>query len=384
MEIDEILQIIEVGLHNPVETWPSFSPRQTPLVVFDEEQASFLHHPNPPPGRPPELMAATAQEIGGVLTATLPLWMCQRAESLLPLVYHECFHVYQDSGSFKPLDTGVDFNFHEGLVEYPELNPTHRALCRAETRVLNDPLLSIPRKASLLAALNEQRLILLTEKPLALTLIQMMERKEGTAFYIQQQVDFLLNQTAYPLVEVQLGYFRQYTLGAAVCHLLNQLESDWQRRIEAGASPSQILAECCNHAGIDLAELNLEAMIAEEKSKVEAIQEELLASLQGPLTRIQVPKRGPQRGFNPRSVRSLGDGRLLHTDIYFLQGSFGTLKLKQGLLVEDFEHDQIMFPAGEATFQEGCLEAETDGISIHLTGVTCIAENIYKIGTETV
>ncbi len=133
MRAAQAVELIQQALLAPVETWPGYSPRAFPVCVYDKDEHYFLNHPEPPQGRPPELTAATACEIGGLMTAVIPADICSDERSLIPLLYHECFHAHQNRGAFRFAEK---FDFFRCLAYYPELNAQYRALCAAEAEVL--------------------------------------------------------------------------------------------------------------------------------------------------------------------------------------------------------------------------------------------------------
>lgn len=378
MRVSKAVQIIENALQSPLETWPGFSPRDIPLAIFDVEEIAYLNHPSPPAERPPGLMAATAMPINGILTATIPLWMCQELVQIPPLVYHECFHVYQDSGAFRKIYP-PDYNFHRALAVYPELNARQRALCRLEADIYNDAQQPIEEKAALLAALIAQRYAILERQPLALALAKLSERHEGPAYFIQQQVDLMLNGAPIPSVPTRYGYSRQYYSGAAACRLLRQFVQNWHLLIQEGAAPSEIILQRFGDQEADLSALRLDEITAEEEAAIQPILSNVEAAFQGACIRLQIADERAMRGFNPMSVLSLGDGRLLHTDVYFLQGDFGTLQLKQGRLLEDFNTGDLLFPAIPMELHGDQLYAETSTLSIRLRRVTQLDDNTFRL-----
>ncbi len=121
MNLTEAAKKIEQALTFPLETWPGYSPKSIPLAIYDAQDAIFYNHPDPPQEQPEQLAAATAVEINGVVTATIPVEMCRSETELIPLVYHECFHVYQNRGAFQ---FSEQFDFFKALAFYPELNGT--------------------------------------------------------------------------------------------------------------------------------------------------------------------------------------------------------------------------------------------------------------------
>lgn len=132
MRAAEAVHLAEQAIRSPVETWPGYSPANVPVCIYDPEEHYFLNHPRPPSRRPQELTAFTACDIGGLPTATIPAEMCSDETTLIPLIYHECFHGYQDSGGFRFED---QFDFFNCVAYYPEFNVPHRALCVAEAEV---------------------------------------------------------------------------------------------------------------------------------------------------------------------------------------------------------------------------------------------------------
>jgi len=175
MNTPQAIELVELALENPVSTWLDFTPKNVPLVLYDDQGFAFINHPNPPAERPENLTAATAVEINGILTATIPVEMCDDERSLVPLVYHECFHVYQGSRfQFKG-----EYNFFEVLAFYPELNPVYRALCSAETDILNNHDLTNVEKARLLAATAQKRRLILAKHDGLNHFEHDLERNEG-------------------------------------------------------------------------------------------------------------------------------------------------------------------------------------------------------------
>ena len=124
---------IRTALESTVITWPGYDPATIPFAVYDDEAIIYINHPSPPPDRPANLLAATAVEIGGVQTATIPAGMVEADSDLIPLAYHEGFHVHQAHH----FTNTVDYDFFLALANYPELDPTFRALCRAEADLHN-------------------------------------------------------------------------------------------------------------------------------------------------------------------------------------------------------------------------------------------------------
>lgn len=380
MNVTEAMQIARRAILGNYPTWPGYSPREIPLAIFDAQDAAYLNHPNPPQGRPEGLTAATVVEINGHLTATIPLWVCAEPRAVGPLVYHECFHVYQQRGGFQPHPLEASLDFFAALADYPELDPLYRALCRAEAEVLNHPNLAPVERAGRLATLAWRRYAILESLPGPLALEQVSERREGTAYFVQQTVDYLLNGNPPPVAPATAGYARLYHVGAAVCRLLDQLETGWQKEIEAGLSPTQALIQRFVEERPSLADLDLGRKVNEEHAAVAATLEAIEAEFSQERIEIEIPPQGAQRTFNPMTVLSLGDGRVLHREVYSLALPNGKLQLRSGKVLEDYRAHKISLPAAGVQFGQGRLWAKNDLLEMEFEQVEQSGENAYRLG----
>ncbi|MBN2004520.1 MAG: hypothetical protein JXA21_14285, partial [Anaerolineae bacterium] len=119
MKVEVAVDIVKRALENPVSTWLDYTPQNIPIAIYDDDEFSFINYPNPPSERPDNLMAATAIDINGTLTATIPVADCDDERELIAVVYHECFHVYQR----QRFQYNEEYDFFEIMAFYPELNP---------------------------------------------------------------------------------------------------------------------------------------------------------------------------------------------------------------------------------------------------------------------
>lgn len=212
MNARQALKIVQRALENPVPTWLDYTPQNVPIVLYDEDEFVFINHPNPPTERPTNLTAATALEINGILTATIPLRTGCDEQLLVPLVYHECFHVYQD----RKFQFKGNYDFFEVLAFYPELHPAYRALCSAETDVLNDSTLSLFEKAKLLSVLVRKRRHILFQHDGLLDFENNLERKEGVASFVERKarlgllISMLITQLAIMAIRGSILWGRQF------------------------------------------------------------------------------------------------------------------------------------------------------------------------------
>jgi len=379
----QALELIQQALLEPVETWSGYSPRATPLCVYDKDEHYFLNHPEPPQERPTELTAATACEIGGVVTAVIPADMCSDERTLIPLLYHECFHAHQNGGAFRFAE---QFDFFRCLAYYPELNAQYRALCAAEAEVLTNPELHAHRKAVYLAALARKRHSLLQERGGLLEFEGSSERREGTASYVEQKAALALFEKDPEPVSPQCGWSRQYAFGAAVCHLLEEtLDVNWQAQVEQGAMPTRVLCDAFQDEEADLRQLHLEDKLAAEERNVEQLRSEVMAQVdnlqRAGITRVQLPQGTTiRRSFSPTRITSLGDGRLVHHGFLIVQLPSGTISVRGDLAVEDHEHGFLVLRRFPVHVSDGRLSYQSDTLSVSLVGVSQTAQGDVVIG----
>ncbi len=381
MNTPQAIEIVERALENPVSTWLEFTPKNVPLVLYDREDFAFLHHPHPSAERPDRLSAATAIEINGVLTAAIPLTLCEDERSLVPLVYHECFHVYQGARfQFKG-----GHNFFEVLAFYPELNPAYRALCSAEVEIFNNSSLTAHEKAGLLAATALKRRELLAEHAGLVDFEDDLERKEGTASFVEQRAKTLLFGTPPERLACSYSYSRQYSMGAAACRLLEELYPDekWQKAVESGASLSEILARSAAPA-TDLSTLELEYREDQEKQEVARVIEKANQDIEtlfrnGAIT-LKLPTQSSVfRSFIPRSIVSLGDGRLLHPEFVRIQTANGTISVENAMTMEDIVQNTVTIPTGSVELKDNRLIIDTENVKVCLENVTQLPNGIIEV-----
>ena len=121
--LETIARWIEDARRAPVRPWLDYAFESIPFVVYDDHATVYVNHPSPPDERPATLMAATAVEIGGVQTATLPAFMFPTEADAISIAYHEGFHVYQAAHfASQPAD------MFTAMANYPELDAAYRSL----------------------------------------------------------------------------------------------------------------------------------------------------------------------------------------------------------------------------------------------------------------
>jgi len=393
MNVTQAAYQVERDLASPLAVWPEYSPATIPLVIFDDDDFRFYNHPAPPQRRPAHMMGATAAEIDGVWTALVPVTTCQDETDLIPLVYHECFHAFQHSGAFR---FDEQFDFFRSLAFYPELDATYRALCLAEIEVLESPGLQPGQKATLLAGLAERRQAILAARADLPAFVQHLERLEGTAFYVEQQVRAqrfgvpaeMFSAHYGGVVPGKYGWTRHHAVGAAICRLLDGTYDNWQGQVAGGASLSALLIDRFGQQRVDLACLDLAAIVAREQQSASQIRAGLEAQIaqleQDGAIRIQWPEGASVvQMLSPTAAVSLGDGRLLHGSFLTIQLPNGTIQLQGGRILQDYNRREVMFPAVPVDHTADRLQVDTDTAQIALSGVGRIGENRFRLAQKT-
>ena len=377
--LDIIAGWIEDARRAPVRPWRDYAFEAIPFVVYDDHATIYVNHPNPPDERPATLMAATAVEIGGVQTATLPAFMCLTPADALPIAYHEGFHVYQAARfASRPSD------MFTAMAHYPELDAAYRALCRVEVNVLNDVARTPAGKLAVIAEIIRQRRAVLERHPSLIPYESYLERNEGTASYVKQKARLALYDILPPPVEFDYGWSRFYRAGSALCWLLDEAVPDWKSRVEAGESPEDIALERASGA-VDLDAHGLAAALADEETTITEIRAGIDALVQPLLApdavTIYYPAEGPvYRAFSPATLQSLGDGRILHRTMFkLLRPGKGHVGADNAAVIDDIAQKRVLLPACQAEFDGDTLRIQGGGIDAALTGVAKLQDNVYRI-----
>jgi len=371
--------LLKAHLKRPLNVWPGFDLSQTPFAIYDEDNVVFVNHPSPP-DKPPALNAATDMEIGGVLTAVVPAAHVKDEAELIPLAYHEAFHVYQNTGNFAPVP---GFNFFTALAFYPELDADYLALCLLEERLFNDPQLSLELKAAALATTSRKRIEVLSRNEDAHLLENYSERFEGTASYVEHHVAREVLSKPYPPVSGGSSRVRAYRAGAALGRLLDALGADWKRRIQEGATPSDVLIGAFLD-DVNLKPYGLSRMLEQARAKVnelrEAVETELSRAFSaGAVTLAIPPQTTVYRSFNPQRITSLGNGQVVYRGLR-LDFDCGYIQLSDEVpLLEDVRTGTLLFPARQVRFEGSRLMADGPDIHANLSQVSEEGKNNYRL-----
>ncbi len=383
MKIASAIEIVQQALVNPISTWQDYTLQITPIVIFDDTEFAFVNHPHPPSQRPNNLTAATAVEIQGVLTATIPLIMCKDEQTLVPLVYHECFHVYQG----KKFQFTAEYDFFKVLAFYPELNHTYRALCWLETKVVNKKTTSPTEKVKQLAFLNQQRHAILSKTSGLLDFEKDLERREGTASFVEQQARAKLFNVQPDELYCRYGYSRQYFMGAMLCWLFEQIYSndEWQEWVEGGKALSELLLEQAPFEHTDSMHTEIERREKQERRLAKQIEAETNSKIEELLDQETITIKLPInvqtfRSFSPQSIISLGDGRLLHTEFVTIQLPIGQISIQGELALENFNDHTLTFLASPFEVANDQLNIHTKSIQVNLTRARKLPNDVIEVG----
>lgn len=381
MKAKVAVDIVKRALENPVSTWLDYTPKNVPVVFYDDDEFTFVNHPNPPSERPNHLTAATALEINGFPTAIIPLAICDDEQSLIPLVYHECFHVYQS----QRFQRNREYNFFEVLAFYPELNPTYRALCSAETDVLNNNALSPSGKLKLLSGLIRKRHEILAQHEGLLDFEKNLERNEGIASFVEQKARVTLFDISPDNSMCYYGYSRQYFMGAAICWLLEQTypAGEWQKLVEQGLSLSEFLFQVATQEQVNWTMLDIANKEKLEKKNVEQVLVEANRKIENLLNNNSVTIKLPEktqifRSFNPRSIISLGDGRLIHPEFVIIQIPNGQISIQGEMALENYTDGTVVFNAMLPEIANNKLDVKSENVQISLEQVRQLPNGIIE------
>lgn len=371
--------MLRAHLKRPLEVWPGFDISQTPFAIYDENSVVFVNHPSPP-DEPPALHAATDMEIGGVLTAVVPAAYAKDEAELIPLAYHEAFHVYQNTGGFA---AEPSFNFFTALAYYPELDADYLAFCLLEERLFNDLHLSIEPKATALATTSRKRIEILSRNEDALLLENYSERFEGTASYVEHRVAHKMFNKPFPPISGGSSRVRAYSSGAALGRLLDILNVSWKRRVENGATPSDVLMGVFPD-DVDLRHYDLVQIRAQAQTIVQKLRGEIEARLSkafstGVITLLVPPETSVFRSFNPQRINSLGNGQVVYRGLR-LDFDCGSIQLSDEVpLLENVRTGTLRFPAQQVRLESDRLLASGPGIHVDLDRVAKEGENCYHL-----
>ncbi|MCL4253202.1 MAG: hypothetical protein KJ043_05425 [Anaerolineae bacterium] len=380
LTIEQSVALIQQAQNRSLrDIWTGYDISQIPFVVYDDDQMVFINHPNPPTERPPTLIAATSTDINGTETATIPVKIVGKDEqTLVPIAYHEGFHVYQHH-HFTPIEP----DFFTAMSYYPELNPDYRTLCHLEADVLRSDW-DIDKKIRFLADLGRTRRDYLSLHESLLGYERFLDRSEGTAHYVEQQARQILYGISPQIGEIGHGLTRFYQVGAGLCWLIKDVVPDWMTRVEAGESLGDILLTLSDTVA-DLSQLGYLAVKETQEAQCETIRDEIQAHIahfdaKGTLTIEYNDVKQMYRAFNPSTLTSLGDGRVLHrTKFKLVMPKYGSIACDETIALDLMNKGQLVIENVPYTYADGVLKIDTPHIQAHITHVEHDGNTLFRI-----
>ena len=415
------------------EAWPGFRVSNWPIAVFDGKQTLLLRHPSPPngfkplPGRPgifacagryPAIAGNSTVDIEGVRTATVIATPGSARESTLLACVEELFHVFwlRRHTSFRPNEMA--------RYAYPAKDPGNLRRRLAEDEALARALetgetsQATTWAAAALQIRHEREALLTADDRAFETGLEMME---GTANYVARVVVGLKGAETASRLRAQRPAdqlrWRFYDSGAAICLLLDRLQSDWKARIdnEPEQTTLALLEAAVTRAGARPADFSAIEMVRFENGAATAIAElsarqtrlrEELQGRGGPRVVVEIAGNGePFRvtRFDPINLLVLDAGEVVHpryitlsnaagtvevTNPAYARGSFGgivalTCPAGRHPLGEGIRSFTIVGLRGEPKVDRraGQLRVETEGVRIALKNAEVRAEgDTLRIG----
>ncbi len=398
--------------------WPGFSPKNTPLAIWDGQETHLFRHPSPPKGCKPEnkkdksspqrckgrlagVVANSSAEIGGVTTATLVLDLApdHSAADWAAIAAHEAFHVFQRERH--PTWVGNEAE----LFTYPFDHHDLLSLRRLETAMLARALSAVGDErrawAATFVAVRDQRYASLPQG--AIGYERGTELNEGLARYVEGKARGEKAKVVaddYPAEAVRL---RAYDTGWAIAALLDEVAPDWQKGLEAGDSRplDRLLADALAKLGVVAQEPRTSERVA---ASYGALRDAEL--YQGSLARFREDfEQRPgfeltldaaalaldARGFDPLNVVRLSDREVLHRRFVKLGNGHGEIEIHGSESLSTAAGAHPLF-AGVSRLSVRGLAAEPKirekdgGLTIEAPGIqgTFRGAHFERVGSKTV
>jgi hypothetical protein len=384
--------------------WPGFDPAGIPAAYFDGSKTVLYRHPDVPEGfhsisarihtsiregRHPAVTANSSAEIGGqtAATALFDAAAMREPRRAAAVLLHEAFHVW--AASRHPDWTANEMDF----FTYPTDSAESAALAALEmSRLFEAAGAAKAARARCAAAaaerLRRERFAGLSESARAYE--RGLELKEGLASYVQGRAlgRPAARRSGFPAWMVR---DRVYATGEAMALLLDRLDGDWKRRLDASPGPAldELLAgavgekvsRACDPGPRERAEAlaqarrDAEALNAQRRSEKDRF-------LSAPGWRLEIAA-GPEvfwpQGFDPLNIRSLGGGEALHTRWVKIGNDRGAVEvLDRSALTEGAGDHPILkgirrlvvtgLPEPRIEERPGVLRIEADGVTGELRG----------------
>ncbi|MBI3792991.1 MAG: hypothetical protein HY275_19215 [Gemmatimonadetes bacterium] len=229
------------------DLWPGFTPRTTPLALFDGTRTFLVRHPSPPggpwapagipgvvvrEGRLPQVTANSSDTIGGVMSGTvMPAPPGRSARLHAAIAMHELFHVYQRVHHPRWSANEAD------AFTYPATDVSLLAARRREYALLRKALATRDRgdaacHAAVALSFRFQRFARMASEHVAYERLE--ELNEGLAQYVQWRAFGAPDARAVPDSMPQPDAVRAhaYNAGPAWGRLLDRFVPAWRARLE--------------------------------------------------------------------------------------------------------------------------------------------------------
>jgi len=130
--------------------------------------------------------------------------------------------------------------------------------------------------------------------------------------------------------------------------------------------------------------LDIEDREKQEQGKVEQILAEANQKIEGLLNNGAITIKLPDktqifRSFSPRSIISLGDGRLIHPEFVVIQTPNGQISIQGQMTLENYKDGTVIFPATPVKIANNKLDIHTESVHVSLENVRKLPNGIIEV-----
>ncbi|HRF97779.1 MAG TPA: hypothetical protein PLZ51_21375, partial [Aggregatilineales bacterium] len=168
------------------------------------------------------------------------------------------------------------------------------------------------------------------------------------------------------------------------CWLISEVDTKWVTRVEAGESLGDILFTL-SHVAPDLSELDYAQvekaqieLCAMAKLEVESRLEVLNAK--GTLIIKYQGVKPLYRAFNPSTLTSMGDGRVVHKSMFqLIMPKYGKLASDETAVVDVMDAGELVIEAVPYTYTDGVLQIDTPHIQARLSHIEKRGDGFFSM-----
>jgi len=175
-------------------------------------------------------------------------------------------------------------------------------------------------------------------------------------------------------------------MGAAICWLLDNLYPDgsWQEQIEKEISLTEFLIRIVRTEEANLEFLNIPSREQQEQISIENIKADANRKIENLMQNGAIMIKYPDniqvfKSFSPRSIISLGDGRIIHQEFVVFQTPNGQIDIKGKLVLENITEGWVMFGSVPYQIKGNRIEASTETVKILLENVRQTQDGIILL-----